>query len=75
MMSDKYTASITTDAILSVRLDSLPRGLFQKRVRASDKSEYWEILYELVVEVKDRKLSFFVDVNGVEFGKVNATTR
>jgi len=56
-----------------VRLETLPPELFQKKKRSSDKEAYWEIQYELVVEVKNRQVSFFVEVNGKEYGKVDVS--
>jgi hypothetical protein len=52
-----------------VPLDSVSDGLFTKKARSSDKEPYWELRYDVVLDVSNGKIAFWIDIGGTQFGR------
>ena len=63
-------ASITTNCTLNVPLDTLSENLFRKKTRQSDMDEYWELRYNIVLQIQGGNITILVEIDGEEFGKV-----
>lgn len=62
--------SIRTNKTIKVPLDGIDDNLFVKKARNSDQEAYWLLAYEVVLEVKDSRIAFWIDINGQQFGRV-----
>jgi hypothetical protein len=52
-----------------VPLDGITDDLFHKKARSSDREPYWQLMYEVVLDVSDTKIAFWVEINGKQFGR------
>jgi hypothetical protein len=41
-----------------VPLDGITDDLFHKKARSSDREPYWQLMYEVVLDVSDTKIAF-----------------
>jgi hypothetical protein len=51
-------------------LDSIPEDNFRKKKRSSDRQPYWELAYDVVLEVSNGKIAFWIQIDGQQFGRV-----
>ncbi|CZR66372.1 uncharacterized protein PAC_16273 [Phialocephala subalpina] len=62
-------ASINTKKTIKVPLDSISDELFTKKTRSSDREPYWELRYDVVLNVSNGRIAFWVDIGGTQFGR------
>jgi hypothetical protein len=62
--------SISTRKTIKVPLDSISDELFQKKKRSSDQEPYWQLVYDVVLDVSNSEIAFWVQINGQQFGRV-----
>ncbi|EPE24777.1 Actin-like ATPase [Glarea lozoyensis ATCC 20868] len=62
--------SIRTNKKIKVPLDNIPEDDFRKRKRSSDRQVYWELAYDVVLEVSKGKIAFWIQIDGQQFGRV-----
>ena len=63
------TASITTGEPIRIPLASISDALFHKETRLSDGEAYWELVYEIILQVNNSIIEFWVEINGQRFGQ------
>jgi len=55
---------------LNVPLDGISENLFRKSARQSDREEYLELRYDIVLQIQDDNIFLCAETGGEEFGKV-----
>ena len=63
-------ASISSSATLTLPLSELDPNLLRTKNRVSDGEKYWEVMYDLVLEVSDGKVHFLIEIGGREYRRV-----
>jgi hypothetical protein len=66
----RYPASISTNRPIRIPLDSIPDNLFHKKTRKSDGELYWQLVYDIVLDINNSSISFWVEINGKQFGRI-----
>jgi len=56
--------------VVQVPLSSIPVQEFVKRVRKSDRKEYWDLEYQFVIGVQDGAIRAWIEVDGVRYGEI-----
>jgi hypothetical protein len=68
--ADILVGSIATNSTISIPLNTIPIEQFRRKKR-SDNQEYWELFYDINVEVKSGRVAIWVEIDGEEYDKVN----
>lgn len=67
---DRYAATVSPNIPpIRVPLDLISNDLFDKKTRKSDGENYWQLGYNIVLEVKDGGIWFWIEIGGQQFGK------
>lgn len=65
-----FTASISTSKTIRVPIDSIPGDRFEKKTRNSNMEPYWVLEYQIVLEVNNCSIEFWIEIRGQQYGKV-----
>ena len=63
-------ASVRPNCVLNVPIDTIPRECFTRKTRRSDGQEYWDLFYEVLIEVGDGRISACIYIQDREYGKM-----
>jgi hypothetical protein len=68
-IDNNVAASISTRRTIRVPLDNVPDDYFVKKARHSDRETYWQVTYDVVLDVSNAKIAFWVEIEGKQYGR------